>query len=448
MSELSEIAANVLSWSNDNEDVEVYVSRTVDTEVVAYNGDIESQSRAEQTGIGIRVIRDHRSGFAFAGAIDDEALGETLRDARENAACATPDEFVSLASPDGVAPVEIDAWDEEVLRFPMQDKLRLALELDEKTRVSDPRIRSVQAAEFGDGASEAVLMSTAGINARTRRTGCYVSVYALAGEGDQTQSGGGFSTGRGPSELRVDEAIDDAVMRSTRLLGAVKPKSTRLSVLFDTRATPSIVGALSSALNGENVSKGRSFLGSRMGEQIAVPGFSLVDDPRNPLAYGASSFDGEGLASRKNVLIDGGVLSEWLCDTYAANRLKRRPNGAAVRSGFRSGPRTGARALALLPGHQSQAELIRSIDRGVLVQSLLGAGTGGINAISGDVSLGAEGLLIEDGELTEPVREFTIASTIQEMLMNVSGIGNDIEWLPGAIAGVSIVVDDMALSGN
>jgi PmbA protein len=175
---------------------------------------------------------------------------------------------------------------------------------------------------------------------------------------------------------------------------------------------------------------------------------TFVDDPTNPLAYGSSPYDGEGLASRRNVLIQDGVLSGLLYDSYAARRAGRASNGAAVRGGFKGGPGTGARALTIAPGDLSQDEIISKIDNGVLVQNVLGAGTGGVNVISGDISLGAEGLLIRGGAIVGPIREFTIASNLQKMLMDIQHIGNDIDWLPGSSAGVTLAIGEMSLGGT
>lgn len=446
--DLNDIAERVLGWANDNEQVEVYVGRGVGTEVVVYDGNIESLSRAEALGASVRVIKDGRQGFSYTESFDESILRETLAEARDNATFATYDQFVGLAEPDGVVAVDLDLWNDEARSYPTDQKVELAIELEKRVRAGDSRIRNVKESSYSDGMSEAAIASTTGIRAAYRRASCYISVSAIAGDGDETQTGGGYSVGRRPSELNVDDAANDAVERATRLLGAKRPKSDTVTVVFDNPVSPTFMGAISSALNGENVLKGRSFLADKVGQNIAVPLLRFVDDPTNPLAYSASPYDGEGLATRRNVLIDDGVLQGFLYDSYAARRAGRASNGAAVRGGFKGGPSVGARALSLTPGEFSQAEIISKIDNGVLVQSVLGAGTGGINTISGDVSLGAEGLLIRGGEIVGPVREFTIASTLQRMLMDIAYIGNDIDWLPGSAAGVTLAIGDMSLGGT
>lgn len=446
MSDLHDIAERVLGWANDDEQAEVYVSRGVDTEVVAYGGEVESFSRAEALGAGVRVIKDGRQGFSYAGSLDEDILREALVEARDNASFATYDEFVGLAEPDGVPAAELDLWRDDASDMSTERKVELALELERIARAGDPRIRNVESAEYGDGAVEAAIASTTGIRASYRRTACYVSTYAIAGTLDDTQTGGGYSVARAPQDLDIHTAARDAVERATRLLGATKPASARLTVVLDNRVTPTLLSVLASALNGEAVLKGRSFFAGREGEAVAVPSFTLVDDPTNPLAYGAIAYDGEGLATRRNELILDGVLQGFLYDTYAGRRAGRQSNGAAGRAGFKGAPSASARALALAPGTGTQLDIISGIERGVLVQSISGVHSG-VNPISGDFSVGAEGLLIQDGQLGAPVREFTIASTVQRMLQSITAVGADVEWLPGAAAGVTIAIDDMSLSG-
>ena len=156
---------------------------------------------------------------------------------------------------------------------------------------------------------------------------------------------------------------------------------------------------------------------------------TLVDDPTDTRAFTATDTDGEGLATRRNVLIEDGVLQMFVHNAYTARRAGTVSTGSAVRGGFKSTPGVGTQAVSLLPGTQSQAELIAGVGDGILMQDVAGLHSG-VNPVSGDFSTGAEGLRIRDGELAEPVREFTIASTLQKMLKDVAAVGNDLEWLP------------------
>ena len=268
----------------------------------------------------------------------------------------------------------------------------------------------------------------------------------LADDGDETQTGFGFSVGRSPDEFDLQRAAREAAERATQLLGATKPASRRLTVVLSPFVTAQLLGVISSTLNGESVIKGRSLFKDRLGELVANPLVTLVDDPTNPQAYTATDIDGEGLAARRNVLIEGGVLQQFVQSSYSARRSGTVSTGNAVRGGFKGTPGVGCLALQLQPGTQTQEELISGISDGVLVQAVSGLHSG-VNTISGDFSTGASGLLIENGQLGAPVREFTIASTLQKMLQDVVAIGGDVDWLPMRAAGLSIVVADMTMSG-
>ena len=205
----------------------------------AYEGEVESLTSADSSGVGIRLVlgdadaAGSQVGFAWAGSLEPDVIAATLADARDNARFATPDPDVVLAAPDGVEAVELDLWDDGVSATPMEKKVALAIELERATRAADPRVRQVSSADYSDSRVEVALASTTGIESFRRRTNAFLSVDAIAGEGADSQTGTGFTVGRGPADLVPDEAMDDAVLRATRMLGAQKVPSSRLTVVFD-----------------------------------------------------------------------------------------------------------------------------------------------------------------------------------------------------------------------
>lgn len=444
--ELLAIADRVIGWAHDGEQVEVVVGKSRSTEIRVYEGDIESLSSAESQGLGVRVIADGRQGFAYAGSLDPDVLHEVLDEARDNAGFGTPDEFLGLAEPDGVPVPDLDLYRPGLFDVPTDRKVALALDLERAVRSADPRISGIEAAEYADGVSEGVVVTTTGIRATGRDSACYVGAYPLATDDGDTKTGFGFSVGREPSELDVDAAASDAAERATRLLGAVKPAGGRMTVVLDPYVTAQLIGILAGTMNGEAVLKGRSLFADRLGDEIASSVLTLVDDPTNPLAYTASHTDGEGLATRRNVLVDSGVLQKFAHNAYTARRSGTVSTGSAVR-GFKSTPGVGCRAVSLVPGTKTQPELLAEVGDGILVSSVAGLHSG-VNPVSGDFSTGAEGLRIVDGVLGQPLREFTIASTLQRMLKDVVAVGNDVEWLPMSAAGVSLVLRDISVSGT
>ncbi len=444
--ELLSIGDRIIAMARPGEEVEVVVGRSSSTEVRVYEGEVEQLASATSAGIGVRVISDHRQGFAYAGSLDEDVLAETLADARDNATFATPDEWLGLAEPDGVAVPELDLYRESLLKASTESKIDLAVELERVLKAQDPRITGVDSADYTDGVSEGAVVSTAGVRASSSETSCYVSVSCVAQDGDDTQTGFGFSVGRTPEDLDISVAAGAASRRATRLLGATQPESGRVTVVLDPYVTAQLLGIIGSTLSGEAVLKGRSLFADRLGEEVAAAGFTLVDDATNPLAYTSSETDGEGLASRRNVLIDGGRLNQFVHNAYTARRAGTVSTANAVR-GFSSTPSVGCRALSLVPGTALQPELLAAVGDGVLISSVSGLHSG-VNPVSGDFSTGAEGLRITGGELGQPLREFTIASSLQRMLAEVAAVGADVEWLPMRAAGVSLVVHGITVSGK
>ncbi len=446
MPDLLEIAQRIAADATGDEQIEAYVSWHRETEIRAFEGAVESLSSAEAAGIGIRVIRDHRQGFAYVGDLDERHAREALEEARDNAKFSSIDEHAGIATSDGVTPKVLELWDDQLADYPNEKKIELAIELERLVRSGDQRIRQVVSSDYGDAAGESAIASSNGIAATSRETTCYVSADVVAGEGDDTQTGGGYSIGRGPVDIDLAKASGDAIDRATRLLGATKPVSSRLTVIFDPRITATLISIIAGTLSGEEVARGRSLFADRIGEEVAVTSLTLVDDPTDVRAFGASSIDAEGLACRRNALIESGKLTQYLYDSYSARIGGTVSTGSAVRSGFKSIPGVGARALCLVPGDLDQSAMIATIDSGLLVQGISGVHSG-VNRVSGDFSVGAEGVMIRNGHLAEPVREITIASTIQKMLQNVLAIGSDLEWLPSSAAGVSLAISDISMSG-
>jgi PmbA protein len=446
MSELLDLALKVAGAAGAGEQVEAFVGRSTSTSVKVHGGAIESLTQATSAGIGVRVIEDGRQGFAWAGSLDDDVIADVLAEARDNVAYAQPEPWVGLAEPDGVEPPPIDLWREGLAAQSTERKVDLALELERAVRARDPRISGVRTAQWADGAGEGAVATSTGIAVAGRSTFCHLSVQALATDGDETKTGYGVSVGREPGDVDLDEAAEDAVDRATRLLGAVQPGSGGVTLVLEPRMAATLLGVVAGTLNGESVLKKRSPFADRIGEAIASPLISLVDDPTDPMSLGADAHDGEGLATRRVPLIVDGVLQGFLHNTMTGRRAGVPSTASAIR-GYRSTPGVGAQALALATGTGSLDDLVAAVDHGVLVQSMSGLHSG-VNPVSGDFSVGVEGLMVRGGQRAEPIREATIASTLQRLLLDVSAVGGQREWTPGGTGAAALLIPGVTLSGR
>ncbi len=443
--ELAQLAQQVCERVAGNEQIEVCVSTTRSTTVRAYNGDVESLRSGHSAAIGIRIVAQGRQGFASAGSLDADVVADTLAAARSNVTFGESDPHQGLAEPDGVAPPGLEIADPAVLSVSDADKIEAAIDLERRCLAADSRISGVRVAAWSDGWSQAALASSAGICVQAEHGSCSIGAQPLATDGDETQIGYAGDAARRPDELDAERVVCESTELATGQLGATKPPSERVTVVLAPPVAAAFIGVVASMLSADSVLKGRSPFADRVGERIADERLRLLDDPTDPTTLGAANFDGEGLAARRNELISAGVLRGFLHNAYTARRSATSSTGSAVRS-TRSLPGVGTHAPAIATGELGNDTLYASIKRGVLVRGVSGLHSG-VNPTSGDFSVGAWGHRISDGELAEPFREATIASTLQRMLLDISGIGATAERLAGGMSMPPLVVADVALSG-
>ena len=445
--ELLAVADRVLERARPGEQLEAVVTWSNDTEIRAYDGAVEHFVAAESAGVGVRIIRDGRQGLSWAGVLDDGALTECVEEARDNASFGTPDPQAGLAEPDGVAVVELPLFDERLLAVATEDKIALALELERRVLGADPRMTGLESADYADSVGASAIVSTTGIRSAGSETSAFLGTWALAGDDAETTTGFGFSVGRTVEELDLDAAVAEAVDRCIGSLGARKPASERLTVVLDPYVTSQFLGLVAELLSGESVLRGRSAFAGRIGDTVAAPSVTLYDDPGDVLAPTADDVDGEGLACRRVPLLAGGVLEGYLHNAYTGRSSGTVSTGSAQRGSHRSAPGVGPRVVKLAPGDRSHEAIVREVGDGLLVREVSGLHSG-VNPVSGDLSVGVEGALIRRGAPADPVREATIGSTLQRMLLDVVAIGDALTYFPWESTGVTLAIADVTLSGT
>ncbi len=422
------------------------IARSRSATVKVFGGGVESYTSAETHALGVRVIAGGRVGFATAGSLDPDVVQSTLDDARDNADFSQEDPCVALAEPDGVEATPQDLWSDDIATLDAPTRIERALELEQLVLAGHPSVTGVRSAAWHDSASEFAYAASSGLSAFERGCAASLSVSALVADGDRVQSGYAGDVVRHLEELDASEVARRAVERGVRMRGSVKPDSARVAVVFEPRMAVTFWGIIASLLDGDSVSKGRSPFGDRLGQRIASGAVSIVDDPTRPESLAAASHDGEGLATRPNELFVDGVLKGFLHNSITGRRMGTTSTGSALR-GPRSLPSVGAQALVVRPGSGTLDDLVGSVSHGIFVNSLTGLHSG-VNPVSGDFSVGADGLMIRNGSLAEPINELTLASTLQRMLANVAAVGADAEWLPSGDRCSSIVIDDVSMSAG
>jgi PmbA protein len=425
------------------EAVEAYAEESRRTEASALRGEVEGLELAESRGVGVRVVRDDRLGYAWAADPDADAVREIVGRARENAALAGADEHNVLPDPAPWEPLPA-LFREASAQVPPEAKTKLALDLEARSISRDPRVTKVDEAQVGDAVSRVAIASTAGIEAEYARTDAWCLAVTLAVDGDETQTGFSFRIARGLDELEWEDVADEAVERGARMLGAAKPPTARVPVILDPFAAMSFLGVLAGALSADAVQKGRSLFANLLGEQVGSDLFTLVDDGTTVEGPGAAPFDDEGVPSGRTELFTKGVLNGFLHNAYTAHKGGTVSTGNGKR-GYRTAPGVGTSNFYLDAGMSSREELLHRAEGGVLIQEVSGVHSGA-NPISGEFSVGATGLRIAGGEVGEPLREMTVASTLPEMLKAITGVGDDLRFF-SSVGTPSVLIGEMTLAG-
>ena len=441
------VVDSVVDRAEPGEQLEAVLQWSDSTEVRAHDGHLEHFVGATEIGVGVRIVRGGRTGMSWSGALDGEALDSAVAEARDNAGFASEDPFAGLAVPDGVEPAEVASVDAGFAAVASEEKIDFALSLDAALSAADPRIVGHEGADYNDARVLSAVASTAGVRAAETETIAQAAVWALASDGTEVTTGFGLDAARGFSALDPEMVVAEAVSRATGLLGAAKAASERVTVVLDPYVTSQFLGIVAEMLSGDEVARGRSPFGERMGESVASELLGLADDPHAPDAPTSGAHDGEGLATRAVPLIESGRLVGFLHNSYSARMLDAVPTASAARSGHRGAPGVGPRVLSPTPGTMSAGELHSRVSDAVVVQEFAGLHSG-VNPVSGDLSVGIEGYRLCGGERAEPVKEVTVASSIQRMLADIVAVGSDLRRFPWESSGVSLAIADVTLSGT
>jgi len=444
--DLGDLARAAVAAAEPGEQLEAYAEESRRTEVSALRGEVEGMQFAESRGVGVRLIADGRSGYAWAADPSEDEVRDAVGRARENAALAEPDPFNGLPDAEPFTPMPA-LFHEGSAAITTDDKVRRALDLESFTVSRDPRVTKVDLAQIGDAAGRAAIASTEGVDAEYARTDAWVVAVTLAVEGDETQTGFSFQVARGLDELDPHAIGAEAVDRAVAMIGAEKPPTAKVPIVLDPFAASDFLGVLAGALDADNVLKGRSLFAELVGQQVGAEAFTLVDDGTIMEGPAACPFDGEGVPSGRTELFTRGTLNGFLHSTYTARRAGdgQRSTGNAKRGGYKSAPGVGTSNFAVEPGSITVEELYAMAEGGVLINDVTGVHSGA-NPISGEFSVGATGRRIEGGAPGAPLREMTIASTIPDMLRGIRAVGSDLRWFTG-VGTPSILIGEMTLAG-
>ena len=428
---------------------DVLLVESDDREVRVRGEEIEFVKQAQERGLGIRALVEGKGGLQTAiVSTSDLAPAAISRMAEEAVALAratAPDPTAGLPEGDFASEIpDLELFDPADRNVSLDARIADAKRAEAAAREVDSRIDNSEGSQASSGFARIVYGNSRGFMGHYGSGSHGLFSEPLARDGDSMQRDYWMTAGRRLADLEDPASVGrTAAGRVLRRLGAKRVPTCEVPILFDDMTAPSLIGQLASCLSGYSIYRESSFLAGRLGESIASDRVTIIDDGRLPGGLGSKPFDGEGQATRRNTLVDGGRLETWLLDHYSARKLGMSSTGNASRS-TGSAPHVGTTNLWLEPGEGTLEELISEIDRGLLVTELIGMG---FNPTTGDYSRGAAGLWIEKGEIVHPVEEITIAGNLGDMLEQVDRVGSELVWR-GRIAAPPLRIAKMTVAGE
>lgn len=423
---------------------EAYMLHARELTVEVSEGKVETLKLAEDQGVGIRVFRDGRMGFAYSSSLEAKALEQVVKQAVANSALSEKDEFLAMPAGEYTYPV-LDIFDEGIAQIPVDDKVELAKEIERVARARDARIKITEAAAYSDSQYSVNIANSQGLQASYSAANCGAYAFMVAEEKGDNQNGLGLQYGLHYSDLNPETIGREAADNALRMLGARTIPTQKATIILDNRVVNGFLGLLAPALCSDAVQKGKSLLAGKMGSKVAAPIITIVDNGKLEGAVMSSPFDGEGVATAENILIDSGVLSSYMYNTYTAARDGVKSTGNGRRGSFKGTPEVGTTNFYIKAGNITRDKLFGEVERGLFITEVMGMHTA--NPITGDFSVGVAGLWVEKGQLAYPVRGITLAGNLLDMFSNVEAVGNDLRFM-GSKGSPTIRIAPMMLSGN
>lgn len=410
-------------------------------------GQVETLKEAGSRSIGVRVFNGKRAASTHSSDFSREGLDRMLNSAIELAKITSEDPFAGIPEPDQLGSIsgDLDLFSADVYSLPGEERIAYARRAEKAALDSDPRIKNSEGGSFDAATGHKVLANSHGFVGEYRRSYCSVAAVPIAqDDSGAMQRDYWYSVSRNLSKLESPEHVGKiAAERALRRLGARKVKTQHVPVILDPLVANSILQHIFEGVNGDSVYRGASFLAGKLGQKIAGDNVNIIDDGTIVGGFGTSPFDGEGVPTRRTVVVENGVLRSYLLNTYTAKKLKLQTTGNASR-GLAGTPGIGPGNYFLQQGSKTPKDLIAGIKEGLYVTEFLGQG---VNLVTGDYSRGASGMWISGGELAYPVEEITVAGNLKELFFNISEIASDLEFR-GSVAAPTIRVDGLTVGGE
>jgi PmbA protein len=436
-------------------DAEAVVAEGDEFEALIRMGEVERLKESGSRAIGIRVYFRSEDGTRTATTsstdFSEDGIARLVAGAVELAKITTPDPFAGLPETEAFGSLsgDLEIYHDDVYSLPPAERIQWAKRAEASALTHEPTaagsITNSKGAGFDAATGHKVLANSRGFVGEYRRSYCSIDAAPIAETPDgKMQRDHWYSSARSAAKLESPESVGrEAARRALRRLGAKPVATQQVPIVLSPEIARSIVGHIFEAASGSAIYHQSSFFLGMLGKQVAAETITVIDDGTIVGGFGTSPFDGEGLPTRRTVIVENGVLKNYLLNTYMGRKLGMASTGNASR-GLAGTPGIGSHNLFLTAGTMTPEALLSGIPAGLYVTELIGQG---VNMVTGDYSRGASGLWIENGELTYPVEEITIAGNLKEMLKNISAIADDLVFR-GSVASPTLSIDGMVVAGG
>jgi len=432
------------------ERAEIFISERQETEITIAKQKPESVIVRENCGFGIRVLVDSRIGFYSSNKSDELEVIEKVRDLVKSTKLHTPDPFNILPQNHlGIDPEVEEVYDPKMAEAPLSEKIRYALEIEKSGQEFDSKIAGFVWVLYGDTSENYRVLSSTGIDISSRGSACYGFAYCYAAEGNVVQSGRNVRAYGHLHEFDPKEIGVGAAKYALRMLGSKDFRGGNITALFPPEAGIPLVHAIFGMIEADSVQKGKSPFRGKLGKRVASEVVNIFDDGTLPGGLGTRPFDAEGTPTSKTMVIENGILRNYLYDSYTAKKGNTKSTGNAFRAGYGSKPYINPTNFHLSPGADDENDILRDIQSGIMITELAGLHAG-INYATADFSVPAKGIIIEAGEPVYPVDNISISGNIFDLLRNTSRIGSNLTWEPieRMIGSPTFVVENLKVIGR
>lgn len=432
------------------EEMEIYIVGSKDLSIRVFQKEVDDYNLSVGQGVGFRARFAGKIGYSYAETLDEDSVHLLVEGAKANAQIIDSDDEIVFFAGAELYP-EVDAYNDKLEQVTPEAKIELAKELESEAFAADERVSLVNWAAVGYREGETYIANTLGLEQSFRRNGAYSFVSAVVREDEQVKTGGRSRFSNDWSALDASKLANEAVGEAVSLLNAETVKSGEYRVLLRYDVVRTFLGTFASVFSAESVQKGLSLLAGKLGQQVANTLVTLVDDPLLENGAASAPFDAEGVPTRTKNVIETGKLTTYLHNLKTAKKDGVESTGNAAKASFKSPVGISPSNFFIQPGEQDYQQLVNELGNGLIIISVQGAHSGA-NPVSGDFSLGAYGYLVENGEITRPVDQITIAGNFFRLLEDVEVIGSDLEFgspgMGGNVGAPSLIIEKLAVAGN